>query len=77
MPARDYSIPQGPRPSFTRASLEPPTAQPRSISARRGLRMQIQTDLYVGLDCNPRHKLIPCSTVYELENRSEPSISSF
>jgi hypothetical protein len=39
--------------------------------------MQIQTDLYVGLDCNPRHKLIPCSTVYELENRSEPSISSF
>jgi hypothetical protein len=75
MSARDYSIPQGPRPSFTRSSLEPPTDH--SISSRRRMRLQVQTDLYVSLDCNPRHKLIPCSSVYELEDRSEPSISSF
>ncbi len=76
MPARDYSTPQPPRPSFTRSSLEPPTEQPR-ISSRRRMRMQAETDLYIHLDFNPKHKLIPCSVEYELEDRSEPSISSF
>lgn len=41
------------------------------------MRLQVQTDLYIDLDCNPQHKLIPCSAVYELEDRSKPSISSF
>ena len=77
MPARDYSIPQSSRPFFTRASIEPPSEQPRCISSRRRMRMQIQTDLYLHLDCNPQHQLTPCSTVYELEDRSKPSISSF
>jgi hypothetical protein len=77
MPARDYSIPQGPRPSFTRSSLEPPSDRRHSISSHRRMRLQTQTDLYIRLDCNPKHKLIPCSTVYELEDRSQPSISSF
>ena len=77
MPARDYSVPQPPRPSFTRSSLEPPTEQSSRISARRVIRMQVQTDLYLGLDSHPTHKLIPCSTVYEVKDRSKPSISSF
>ncbi len=76
MPVRDYSIPQGPKPSFMR-SKEPSSGQPSRISSRRCMRIQAQTDLYVDLDCNPMHKLIPCSTVYEREDRSEPSISSF
>ena len=77
MPARDYSIPQGPRPSFTRPGSKQTSVLSSCISSSRRMRMQAQTDLYIDLDCNPQHKLIPCSTVYELEDRSKPSISSF
>ncbi len=77
MPARDYSIPQGPRPSFTRSDPKHPSVLSRGMSGQRKMRLQVQTDLYSDLDCNPQHKLIPCSAVYELEDRLKPSISSF
>jgi hypothetical protein len=77
MPARDYSIPQGPRPSFARSDLKQTSVLSSCMSGRRKMRLQVQTDLYIDLDCNPQHKLIPCSAVYELEDRSKPSVSSF
>ena len=80
MPVRDFSAPVQScyvRPSFNRASLEKPASERSRISNRRMLRMQIQTDLYLRLDPDPQHRLAHCSTVYELEDRTKPSISSF
>jgi hypothetical protein len=39
--------------------------------------MQDLTHLYDDLNTDPKHMLPHCSTVYELEDRSKPSISSF
>lgn len=72
MPARDYSVPQ---PSLFLVSQKP--ERPSRISIRRRIQIQEQTDLYVHLDPDPDHKLPHCSTVYELKDRSKPSISSF
>lgn len=75
MPARDYSVP--PRPSFIPLSLAQPSETASRISARRRLRIQAETDLYAHLDCHPKYRLVPCYTVYEVEDRSKPSVSSF
>jgi hypothetical protein len=75
MPARDYSVP--PRPSFIPLSLAQPSETASRISARRRLRIQAETDLYARLDSPPYHRLVPCWTVYEVEDRTKPSISSF
>ena len=80
MTATDYFVRSSPpciRPSFTRASLEKPSDQSGSVSAPRGMRFQIETSLYIHLDPDPQHRLAHCSTVYELEDRTKPSISSF
>ena len=74
MPAHRLPVPLL-RPSFVRASLEIPAEQLSYVVSRRGTRTQ--TDLYLRLDSNPTHKLIPCNRVYELKDRSRPSISSF
>jgi hypothetical protein len=72
MPARDYSVPQ---PSLFLLRQKP--EQPSRISIRRRIQIQQQTDLYAHLDTDPDHKLLQCSDVYELEDRSKPSVSSF
>jgi hypothetical protein len=80
MPARDYSVPikcSYIRPSFTRASLERPSGEANRMPVRRTARPQFRTNLYLHLDINPQHRLVHCSTVYEVEDRTKPSISSF
>ena len=74
MPARDYSTPQ--RPHAAHNLIDPSASR---ISSRRRMRIQAQTDLYAALesDSNPKHPLLHCTAVYELEDRSKPSISSF
>ena len=73
MPARDYSTPQ--RSTAARHFIDTPA----SIFPRRKIRMQAMTDLYVALDShpNPENVHLHCTAVYELEDRSKPSISSF
>jgi hypothetical protein len=43
------------------------------------MRIQAQTDLYATLDNypDPQRPQLHCSAVYELEDRSKPSVSSF
>jgi hypothetical protein len=72
MAARDYSFPQRPVPAHTDPQGPATT---NCISMRRRIRIQAETDLYFHLD--PEHKRPPCSAVYELEDRTKPSISSF
>ena len=76
MPARDYSTPQH-LPPFP---LDKYVAGPSDhMSSRRRIRMQAMTDLYAALDSdpNPEHIHTHCSVVYELNDRSKPSVSSF
>ncbi len=72
MHARDYAYPPI-RPS----SKSPKPSGPDRLSRCRRLRMQDLTDLYDDLNIDPKQKLPHCSTVYELEDRSKPSVSSF
>ena len=71
MAARDYSFPQRP----VLAQTDPQGPSTNCISMRRRIRIQAETDLYFHLD--PERKRPPCSAVYELEDRTKPSISSF
>lgn len=73
MPAHVLSAPQ----STTPPRL--PALTNGSISSRRRIRMQAMTDLYAALDSfsDPKRPHFHCTAVYELEDRSKPSISSF
>ncbi len=74
MPARDYSTPQ--RTPAAHNLSDPPASR---MSSRRRMRIQAQTDLYATLDNypDPQRPQLHCSAVYELEDRSKPSVSSF
>ena len=74
MPARDYSTPQ--RSHAAPNPIDPPANR---ISSRRKMRMQAMTDLYATLDNypDPKRPHLHCTAVYELEDRSKPSVSSF